>query len=171
MKKPNPARPVSLGDNGDVLDAEGKLITDNPRAGRYQWIKLDVPGWLGGTTRWLCTDAQRAFWIDLLCLSANGRFPGWVCAGQDAGKMIGYPWSWYRAHQADPTFDVEGALTLFETQGKVRIHITRKDEPTLVAVEIVNWSKFQSDIDYKRALGALRAKRWRKNKKKRSHKK
>ena len=88
-KKMTPARPVKLSGTGEVIDRDGNLVTDNPRGGRYRWIKFDVQSWLSGTTRWIATGIQCAFWLDLLAQSGNGRFPGWVCAGQDAGKMVG----------------------------------------------------------------------------------
>jgi hypothetical protein len=145
-KKISEAQPVKLSKTGDVLDRHGKLITENPRSARYRWIKLDVQSWLNGTTRWSATGIQCAFWLDLLAHSGNGRFPGWVCAGQDAGKMLGYPLQFYQSWRPEQ-FDVLATFKLFEGQGKIRVYMTRQDEPKLYAIEIVNWSKFQSDLD------------------------
>ena len=145
-KKMSPARPVKLSGAGEVIDRDGNLVTDNPRSGRYRWIKFDVQSWLNGTTRWIATGIQCAFWLDLLAQSGNGRFPGWVCAGQDAGKMVGYPIQFYQSWRPE-RFDILATFRLFEDQGKIRVHITREKEPKLYAIEIVNWSKFQSDLD------------------------
>lgn len=145
-KKMSPARPVKLSGAGEVIDRDGNLITDNPRGGRYRWIKFDVQSWLNGTTRWIATGIQCAFWLDLLAQSGNGRFPGWVCAGQDAGKMVGYPIQFYQSWRPE-RFNILATFKLFEDQDKICIHITREKEPKLYAIEILNWSKFQSDLD------------------------
>jgi len=158
-KKIGSARPVKLSDTGEVIDRDGNLVTDNPRGGRYRWIKFDVQSWLSGTTRWIATGIQCAFWLDLLAQSGNGRFPGWVCAGQDAGKMVGYPIQFYQSWRPE-RFDVLATFRLFEEQGKIHVHITREKEPKLYAIEIVNWSKFQSDLD----AGAARVRKHREKK-------
>jgi hypothetical protein len=69
----------------------------NPAQGRRTWIKLFVHDWLEGTTRYQMSDAQRAFWIDLLAMAGRSRFGGIVCSGKDGEQLIGYPLSKFRA--------------------------------------------------------------------------
>jgi hypothetical protein len=157
-------QPFTVTQTGQMMNAAGQIVTVNPMpggAGR-KWIKLWVNPWLDGTTRWQTTGAQRAFWIDLLAEAGRGRFPGFVAAGVDAGQIVGYPLYWYRAKQAEEEeFDVQATLALFERTGKIRLIITSK-EPFLVAIEILNWRLYQSDLDNQ----AERARKYREGKKK-----
>jgi len=146
--------------SGQVVNSAGVVVTNNPMAYHRPWIKLWVDPWLDGTTRWQTTGAQRAFWADLMCEAARSRFPGYICAGQDAGQIIGYPVRWYEAKQTDEGFDVMATLVLFERTGKVRMIIT-KENPELVALEILNWSQYQPSLD-----DAARARKYRDTKKK-----
>jgi hypothetical protein len=149
---------ISVSPTGQVTNTKGILVTNNPVGARRTWIKLWVDPWLDGTTRWQMTGAQRAFWVDLLAEAGRSRFPGYVCAGQDAGQMVGYPPRWYGAKQAEE-FDVMETLELFERTGKVRIIRTNKD-PLLVAVEILKWNIYQPAMD-----DAYRAFKYRERKK------
>ena len=56
---------------GQVKNAEGQLVTNNPQPASRPWIKLWVGPWLDGTTRWQTTGEQRAFWLDLLAMSVS----------------------------------------------------------------------------------------------------
>jgi hypothetical protein len=145
---------------GQVTNSAGRLITQNPMMGSgRKWIKLWVNPWLDGTTRWQTTSAQRAFWVDLLAEAGRGRFPGYVAAGQDAGQIVGYPLRWYEAKQTEQ-FDIAATLELFERTNKIRI-IRTSENPLLIAIEIINWSLYQSDLD----AGAQRARKYRGKKK------
>jgi hypothetical protein len=145
---------------GQVTNSAGRLVTQNPMPGRGRpWIKFHVNQWLDGTTRYQTTSAQRAFWVDLLAESGRGRFPGYVAAGQDAGQIVGYPLRWYEAKQTEQ-FDIMGTLELFERTNKIRI-IRTPENPSLIAIEILNWNLYQSDLD----AGAQRARKYRGKKK------
>ena len=145
MREEERKKQFTVTQTGQVVNAAGQLVTMNPMPANRPWIKLWVNPWLDGTTRWQTTGAQRAFWLDLLALSARGRFPGFVCAGQDAGQIIGYPPKWYAANQAED-FDVLAAFELFERTEKIRI-IRTSQEPLLIAIEILNWNLYQPSLD------------------------
>ena len=63
----------------------------NPGFGKRSWVKLWTNEWLDGTTRYQMSDAQRAFWIDLLAMAGRSRFPGVICSGKDGKNFVGYP--------------------------------------------------------------------------------
>ena len=157
--KPKSNREFVITQTGEVINAAGIMVVNNPMPQHRPWIKLWVDPWLDGTTRWQTTGAQRAFFIDLTTLAARGRFPGYICAGQDAGRAVGYPVKWYQALQSED-FDVLEAFELFERTGKIRI-IRTSLEPLLVAIEILNWNLYQPSMN-----GAERTRRYREGKKK-----
>lgn len=117
----------------------------NPKFGRRQWVKLWVNEWLDGTTRFEMTDAQRAFWIDLLAMAGRSRFPGRICAGiSPDGAYIGYPINKFQSLMAEP-IDVPQTLDLFERTKKVALTVTTEQPTRLVMIEILNWHKYQSE--------------------------
>lgn len=118
----------------------------NPLFGKRKWVKLWVNEWLDGTTRFEMSDAQRAFWIDLLALAGRSRFPGKICAGEVNGVPVGYPLNKYQALMAEP-IDVWQTLSLFERVGKIRLVVTSEAPVKLVMVELLNWDRYQSDLD------------------------
>ena len=73
-----------------------------PGQGKRSWVKLWTNEWLDGTTRYQMSDAQRAFWIDLLAMAGRSRFPGIVCAGRDGKYFVGYPLSRFESLMAGP---------------------------------------------------------------------
>jgi hypothetical protein len=119
-------------------------VTVNPRFGRRSWVKLWVNEWLDGTTRFEMSDAQRAFWIDLLAMAGRSRFPGIICAGQIDGQFIGYPIAKYAALMAKP-INVEETFKLFERTGKIIAEITTETPVKLYKISLCNWEKFQSE--------------------------
>lgn len=120
----------------------------NPTQGKRPWVKLWTNEWLDGTTRYQMSDAQRAFWIDLLAMAGRSRFPGTVCAGRDGDLLVGYPLYRFASLMAGPQqIDIETTLALFERTGKVKVTITTEGPPKLFAIEILNWNKYQSDLD------------------------
>lgn len=127
----------------------------NPRFGGRQWVKLWVNEWLDGTTRFEMTDAQRAFWIDLLAMAGRSRFPGTICAGQVDGKYVGYPLNRFQSLLSEP-LDVDETLKLFERTGKIRIVITTEAPVRLLMIELINWGRYQSEYQrqkkYRRRL-------------------
>jgi hypothetical protein len=116
----------------------------NPRFGRRSWVKLWVNEWLDGTTRFEMSDAQRAFWIDLLAMAGRSRFPGKICAGQVDGTFVGYPINKFQSLMAEP-IDIQETLQLFERTGKVRLTTTSEKPIKLVMIELVNWDRYQSE--------------------------
>ena len=140
-----------------VVNAAGVSMTNNPIGARRQWIKVWVDPWLDGTTRYVNTGSERAFWVDLLCEAGRSRFPGYVCPGQENGELIGFPVAWYQAKQ--PDIDVMDTFAKFAAQGKIAYDITCKN-PACVVVQILNWDKYQAPID-----AATRNRDYRKRKK------
>ena len=125
-----------------------RTITDLPEPYKSKgrsWIKLWVPEWLDGTTRYEMSGAQRAFWVDLLTMAGRSRIPGYVCAGDNKGQLFGYPLARYVGILNDSSVDVLQTLRLFEMQGKIQVIVTRTEEPALYAVKIQSWSKYQSE--------------------------
>src|SRR6266704_1110332 len=133
-----------------------------PTYGKRSWVKLWTTEWLDGTTRYTMTDAQRAFWIDLLAMAGRSRFPGIICAGRDGDSLVGYPLNRFSSLMAGPEqIDIEASLRLFERTDKVKITITSEGPPKLFAIELLNWKKYQSDLDAQ----AERARNYRSRKK------
>ena len=118
----------------------------NHEFGNRRWVKLWTNEWLDGTTRFQMSDVQRAFWIDLLAMAGRGRVPGFVAAGRDGDAIVGYPVAKLQGLMSSP-IDVEATLKLFERTGKVRVIVTSPGPPELIAVELLNWKKYQSDLD------------------------
>lgn len=109
------------------------------------WIKVWVNEWLDGTTRYEMTGSQRAFWVDLLAMAGRSRLAGVICAGAENGAIFGYPLSRFEGVLSDPSVDVLPTLHMFQSQGKIKLSVTRELEPTLYSVEILNWDKYQSE--------------------------
>lgn len=126
-------------------------VTVNPRFGRRSWVKLWVNEWLDGTTRFEMSDAQRAFWIDLLALAGRSRYPGIICAGKsNDGSYIGYPLNKFQALMAEP-INVEETLALFVKTGKIALETTAETPVRLMKIELLSWDKYQSE--YQRQKG------------------
>jgi hypothetical protein len=91
------------------------------------------------------TDAQRAFWIDLLAMAGRSRFPGIICAGKTLdGKFVGYPISKFQSLMSEP-INVEETFALFERTGKISVEITSESPVKLLKVELLNWGQYQSE--------------------------
>jgi hypothetical protein len=124
-----------------------------PTVGR-RWIKVFVNDWLEGTTRHQMSDAQRAFWIDLLAMAGRSRFGGIVCSGKDGEELIGHPLSKFQGLLADP-FHVEGTFALFERTGKITMQVSGAGPRKLYVIHITNWARYQGEYDrikkYRRA--------------------
>lgn len=90
------------------------------------------------------TDAQRAFWIDLLALAGRSRYPGKIYAGEVGGKLLGYPLNKFQALMMQP-LDIMETLQLFEKTDKIKLTITHEEPTKLVMVELLNWEKYQSE--------------------------
>jgi hypothetical protein len=118
-----------------------------PTHGRRTWVKLWVRDWLDGTTRYQMSDAQRAFWTDLLAMAGDARIGGVICSGKDPGeKLIGYPLRKFEALMSDPGFDVLETFDLFARTGKISIEVS-DDSPKLYVVHILNWQRYQSEYE------------------------
>ena len=130
----------------------------NPMFGGRRWVKLWVNEWLDGTTRLEMSDAQRAFWIDLLAMAGRSRFPGHVCAGQVEGKFVGYPVSKFEALMSTP-IDVAQTLALFAGAGKLIVRETQNAPIKLLHLELLNWDKYQSEYQRQRPYREAKRKR------------
>src|SRR2546423_5146581 len=115
------------------------------------WIKLWVPEWLDGTSRYEMSGGQRAFWVDLLTLAGRSRIPGIVCAGENPNNLFGYPLDRYAGILGDDSVDILETFKLFEAQGKIEIVVTREESPKLYAIKILSWAKYQSEYMRQRA--------------------
>lgn len=115
----------------------------NDRFGKRSWVKLWTNEWLDGTTRYQMSDAQRAFWIDLLAMAGRSRFPGVICSGQDGDRFVGYPLNRFQSLMADP-IDIEATFALFERTGKIKV--TASDTtPKLYVLQLLSWDRYQSE--------------------------
>src|SRR5262249_16815715 len=108
--------------------------------------KLWVMDWLEGTTRYQMSDAQRAFWIDLLAMAGRSRFGGIVCAGKDDEVFVGYPLSKFQGLLAEP-LDILPTFSLFERTGKITMQISGEGNSRLYVIFITNWSRYQSEYE------------------------
>jgi hypothetical protein len=116
----------------------------NPQFGGRKWVKLWVNEWLDGTTRFEMTDAQRAFWTDLIAMAGRSRFPGTICAGEVEGKFVGYPLNKFQSLMSEP-LDIEETFAIFVKTGKVTIEITSEAPVRLFKVNLLNWGRYQSE--------------------------
>lgn len=122
-----------------------EVTSVNPKFGRRSWVKLWVNEWLDGTTRYEMSDAQRAFWIDLLAMAGRSRYPGVICAGKSPdGKYIGYPINKFQSLMSEP-LNVEETLAMFERTGKITVESTPDSPLKLLTLELLNWDKYQSE--------------------------
>jgi hypothetical protein len=112
--------------------------------GKRTWVKLWTNEWLDGTTRYQMSDAQRAFWIDLLAMAGRSRFPGIICAGRDGESFVGYPLNRFQSLMAGP-IDIEATFALFKRTGKIELEVTSEGPPKLYKIELLNWTKYQSE--------------------------
>jgi hypothetical protein len=113
------------------------------RPSRRNWVKLWTHEWLTGTVRWQLNGEQRGMWADLLALAGDSRFPGIVTPGEDAGKFIGYPVSYFAGLFRCSERTVIAAFKLFEQQKRIRFGKGRE-------IYILNWEKYQSEYQEKR---------------------
>lgn len=116
-----------------------------PTQGRRTWVKLWVGDWLDGTTRYQMSDAQRAFWIDLIAMAGRGRIGGIVCSGKDGDTLIGYPLKVFEALMSEP-IDVLKTFALFERTGKITVEVSG-DSPKLYIIHILSWEHYQSEYE------------------------
>lgn len=129
---------------GQVVNSAGVMVTNNPIGNQRKWVKLWCDPWLKGTTRYVNTDAECAFWIDLLAESGGSRFAGYICPGQENGELVGYPLAWYQRLRS--SIDVMATLKKFAAQDKIAYTIT-SENPLSIVVQILNWDKYQAPID------------------------
>lgn len=128
-----------------MLKSSQEVVTNvNKKFGRRSWVKLWVNEWLDGTTRFEMSDAQRAFWIDLLAMAGRSRMPGVICAGQVGERFIGYPLTKFQSLLSE-AMDVDATLNLFQSTGKIRIEVTQDEPIKLYKIELLNWDKYQSE--------------------------
>jgi hypothetical protein len=116
-----------------------------PTQGRRTWVKFYVHDWLNGTTRYQMSDAQRAFWMDLLAMAGDGRIGGIVCSGKDGDTLIGYPLKKFEALMSAPINIIE-TFKMFERTGKIKLEIS-EDSPPLYVIHILSWARYQSDYE------------------------
>ena len=122
-----------------------EVTSVNPKFGRRSWVKLWVNEWLDGTTRYEMSDAQRAFWIDLLAMAGRSRYLGVICAGKSPdGKYIVYPINKFQSLMSEP-INVEETLQMFVRTGKISVETTNESPIKLLKLELLNWDKFQSE--------------------------
>ncbi len=106
-----------------------------------KWIKLWPDEWLNGTLRFTLDHKQRAVWADVLCLAGRSRIPGVICAGEEGGRLVGYPIE----HLAGITLlspeELSEILALFEAQRRVTV----EREHGRLIIRLPNWTKYQTE--------------------------
>lgn len=120
-----------------------------------KWIKLWINEWRDGTLRWQATDAQRAFWVDLLTLAGRSRYPGIVCAGRDGPNeenIVGYPIQFLSPNSSIKTEEeAKEILDLFASRKMLSYTVSKSaNGDKLFAVTISNWKQYQSDYEANR---------------------
>lgn len=128
------------------------------RPSRRAWVKLWVNEFLGGTVRWQLTLAEQGMWATLMCLAGASRFPGFIASGYESdsrSRMLGYPLIWL-ANQIGTT-EADLSTVLVKLQAQHRVAVLEQTsllgcDPDLkvVLIEIVGWSKYQSEYQLKR---------------------
>jgi hypothetical protein len=103
--------------------------------GKRDFIVLNTKGWLGGTIR-LLPPLRRCIWIDLLAVSREGRFPGYVAMGKEGRKLVGWPVKRLAGKLGYNYQAFKQALDEFARQDRIVMDEAR-------AIRIVNWDKYQ----------------------------
>jgi hypothetical protein len=131
-----------------------RLDMTQPFFSSRKWIKLWINEWRDGTLRWQASDAQRAFWVDLLTLAGRSRYPGIVCAGRDAEDQdfVGYPVQFLSPNSSIKTEqEVREVLELFKSRDMLTYTTgVAANGETLFAITINSWKQYQSDYESNR---------------------
>jgi len=110
--------------------------------GSRRWIKLWVDPWLSSTMRFTLSHKQRAVWADLLALGGQSRIAGVICAGEEGGKIIGFPLSRIAGSVDVPDLEeLKAMLDLFAKQERITVEY----ENGRVIIHLLNWSKYQAE--------------------------
>jgi len=112
---------------------------------RMKWIRIWPHAWFDSSMRVELTNAERAFWVDVIALAGKSRIPGVICSDPD-GK-IGYPLPMLSSLLVSWTPDEVTAI-LDKLEKTQRVHVTRiplmSGEDGWI-VRITNWQKYQSE--------------------------
>jgi hypothetical protein len=94
---------------------------------------------MSGTTRFTLDHKGRAVWVDLLALGGQSRIPGVICAGEEGGKVIGFPLSRIAGLVDVTAEELSDLLALFEKQDRISV----EKEDSRIIIRILNWQKYQ----------------------------
>lgn len=112
--------------------------------GSRKWIKLWVDEYLMGTTRFELTPEERGVWIDLLAMAGKSRDEGKIYAGKYENKIRGYPLEYLAGILLVSPETLQRTLEKCEKYEKIKVEY---DENKNIIIEILNWSKYQSEYN------------------------
>lgn len=112
---------------------------------RMKWIRIWPHAWFDSSMRVELTNAERAFWVDVIALAGKSRIPGVICSDREG--TVGYPLPMLSSLLVSWTPD-EVTSILGKLEKTQRVQVTRS---TLMSgedgwiVRITNWHKYQSE--------------------------
>ena len=112
---------------------------------RMKWIRIWPHAWFDSSMRVELTNAERAFWVDVIALAGKSRIPGVICS--DPEGKVGYPLPMLSSLLVSWTpEEVTAILEKLEKTQRVqvkRIPLMSGEDGWIVRV--TNWQKYQSE--------------------------
>ena len=100
-----------------------------------KWYKHWVAESLRGTIRFDLTSEERGVWFDLLAMTAESRHEGYIAPNDEQG----YPDSWIASSLNITIKLLQRVIQKCEVTGRIK--------RTKYGLQIINWSKYQSEYD------------------------
>ena len=112
---------------------------------RMKWIRIWPHAWFDSSMRVELTNAERAFWVDVIALAGKSRIAGVICS--DPEGKIGYPLPMLSSLLVSWTPNEVTAI-LEKLEKTQRVQVTRlplmSGEDGWI-VRVSNWQKYQSE--------------------------
>lgn len=134
--------------SGRVSDISSPVKSKETRF-RRSWVKIWIHAWFDSSLRALCSNDERGIFADFLALAGKSRYNGIIAAGEEQGKLVGYPMrilvalciSWSQEQ-------LEAALAVHEMAGRIEVERQElRTKETGYVIRITGWEKWQSEYD------------------------
>jgi hypothetical protein len=110
-----------------------------------KWIRIWPHAWFDSSMRVELTNAERAFWVDVIALAGKSRIPGVICS--DPEGKVGYPLPMLSSLLVSWTpQEVTSVLEKLEKTQRVQVeHTALLSGEDGWIVRVTNWEKWQSE--------------------------